>query len=84
VFDKDIHSGVTQVNPFGVSIDSYVIQGGDNIGRDTGDAFEVSQAPGHFQFFEAGPGAAVPEPASVLLVMTGVAGVGAFRRFRRR
>jgi hypothetical protein len=50
IFDKDIHSGVFQTNPFGVSLDNYIMQGGDPFGRDTFDDFEVSQAPGHFQF----------------------------------
>jgi hypothetical protein len=46
LFDKDIHSGVPRTNPFGVTLDNYVLQGGDPFGRDTGDGFEVTQAPG--------------------------------------
>lgn len=45
VFDKDVHSGSVRY-PFGVASDSYVFQGGDPYGRDTGDDFEVTQAPG--------------------------------------
>ena len=45
VFDKDVHSGVVRY-PFGTASDSYVFQGGDPYGRDTGDDFEVTQAPG--------------------------------------
>ena len=46
VFDADVHSGVLRTNPFGVSTDAYVLQGGDPYGRDTGDAYELSQADG--------------------------------------
>lgn len=54
IYDKDIHSGVfrdTHAAPSGlvgapVLSDSYVLQGGDPDGGDTGDAFEVTQAPG--------------------------------------
>jgi von Willebrand factor type D domain len=50
VFDKDIHSGVLRTDPFGVVSDSYVLQGGDPSGRDTGDSYETTQAPGDFHF----------------------------------
>jgi len=50
ILDKDIHSGVFATNPFGVNLDNYILQGGDPFGRDTGDAFEVAQAHGPFQF----------------------------------
>ncbi len=46
VFDADVHSGVLRTNPFGVSTDAYVLQGGDPYGRDTGDDYELSQADG--------------------------------------
>jgi len=55
IFDEDIHSGVPRTNPFGVTLDNYILQGGDPLGRDTGDAYEVTQAPGPFQFAQAGP-----------------------------
>ena len=49
VFDADIHSGVPVPSPAsGLLTDSYVLQGGDPLGFDTGDTFEVAQAPGHF------------------------------------
>jgi hypothetical protein len=67
IFDRDIHSGVFQTNPFNVTLDNYILQGGDPIGRDTGDTFETSQAPGPFQFFERG----VPEPSSFVLLVIG-------------
>jgi hypothetical protein len=74
VFDKDIHSGVPRTNPFGVTLDNYVLQGGDPFGRDTGDGYEVTQADGHFRFFEQ----AIPEPSSYLLIGMGLAGIAAF------
>jgi hypothetical protein len=73
VFDKDIHSGVTR-SADGHNSDSYVLQGGDPFGGDTGDGFEESQAAGHFQFNDPGP--AAPEPASLALL-----GMGAFTMF---
>jgi hypothetical protein len=44
LFDSQIHSGVFRTNPFGVTLDNYILQGGDPFGRDTGDGFEVEQA----------------------------------------
>ncbi len=85
VNDADIHSGVPRTNPFGLTLDSYVLQGGDSMGRDTGDAFETTQANGQFTFFEAGPTSGVPEVSSTLgllaIASTGLFGV---RRFARR
>jgi hypothetical protein len=46
IYDQDIHSGVFRLAN-GTSSDSYVLQGGDPFGGDTGDAFEVTQAVGH-------------------------------------
>lgn len=82
VSDRDIHSGVFRLNPFGESLDNYVLQGGDPFGRDTGDAFEESQAPGRFEFFDPGPDGKVPEPGSLGLVGAGLA--LAILRLRRR
>jgi hypothetical protein len=60
IYDKDIHSGTLRdvhASPsilFGPEVlsDSYVLQGGDPYGGDTGDSFEVTQAPGHATFFD--------------------------------
>jgi hypothetical protein len=46
VYDKDIHSGVFR-SANGTLSDSYVLQGGDPFGGDTGDGFETTQASGH-------------------------------------
>jgi hypothetical protein len=81
VADADIHSGVPRVNPFGLLVDSYVLQGGEPLGRDTGDDFEVTQADGHFRFFEEG--SAVPSPAAVWGGLSLLGGLGVFRRIRR-
>lgn len=80
VTDSQIHSGVFATNPFGVFLDNYVIQGGDPLGRDTGDGFEVAQAFGHFNF-SAG---AVPEPASWAMMLIGVFAIGGAARATRR
>jgi hypothetical protein len=41
--DSQFHSGVPRTNPFGVTLDNYVIQGGDPFGRDTGDILETHE-----------------------------------------
>jgi len=46
IYDKDIHSGVFGLAN-GTLSDSYVLQGGDPFGGDTGDAFEVAQEAGN-------------------------------------
>jgi hypothetical protein len=83
VNDADIHSGAPRTNPFGVTLDSYVLQGGDNLGRDTGDGYEETQASGHFEFFDAGP-SATPEPASMTLFGIGALGMAGYAWRRRK
>jgi hypothetical protein len=83
VNDSAIHSGVPRTNPFGVTLDNYVLQGGDPFGRDAGDSFEVTQANGVFTFFEPA-GGVVPEPSSWLLLTLGVPALWAARRLRKK
>jgi hypothetical protein len=83
VNDADIHSGVPR-SANGTVSDSYVLQGGDPFGGDTGDAFEVSQAPGHFEFFEAATVSGVPEPGAFMLLGTALAMLGAGRKLMRK
>src|ERR1051326_4058209 len=55
IYDKDIHSGVFRdvnqppslLSGAPVLSDSYVLQGGDPFGGDTGDDFEKTKTPGH-------------------------------------
>jgi hypothetical protein len=77
VLDSQIHSGVPRTNPFGVTLDNYVLQGGDPLGRDTGDAFETTQASGHITLTNA-----VPEPSTIVLMLTGGAALAGLRRLR--
>ncbi|MGX4803391.1 PEP-CTERM sorting domain-containing protein [Bradyrhizobium guangdongense] len=80
VNDSNIHSGVFRTNPFGVTLDNYVLQGGDPLGRDTGDGFEESQAQGHVNFSSVG---AVPEPSTWAMMILGFFGLG-FLAYRRK
>lgn len=82
VNDADIHSGGFRTNPYGVTLDSYVLQGGDPLGRDTGDGFETTQKDGHFQFFMA-PTAVAPLPSTLLVGMALFAGLGLVKLSRR-
>ena len=75
--DADIHSGVSRTDRFGLTSDSFVLQGGDPWGFDSGDTFEGSQANGVFVFAQE-----VPEPASVTILAASVAVVAL--RGRRR
>ena len=84
VDDIDVHSGVFRTNPFGVTLDNFVLEGGDSLGRDTGDAFEETQAAGHFRFAERGPDSGAPEPATWAMMLMGFLGAGASLRSARR
>ncbi len=77
VADADIHSGMVRLDPLGLLTDSFVLQGGDPWGFDTGDAFEGSQAQGIFVFQQA-----APEPAGLALFGLPLAALIARRRRR--
>ena len=59
VADADIHSGTPRTDGFGLTSDSFVLQGGDPWGFDPGAAFAGSQANGTYVFAQP-----VPEPKS--------------------
>lgn len=48
IYDHEIHSGTSATSPFGVTLDNYILQGGDPFGRDTFDTFEEAQAHAFF------------------------------------
>jgi hypothetical protein len=79
-FDKDFHSGVFRTNPFGVTLDNYILQGGDPLGRDTGDDYETTQASAVFDI----TGSSIPEPASMLLFGSGLLALGWYVRRQRK
>ena len=85
IFDRDVHSGVFRTpitfpdpGPYLLS-DSYVLQGGDPLGRNPtgGDEFEREQHSGSYTFEQM---AQVPEPGSILLLSAGILGLAAVRR----
>ena len=75
VADSDIHSGLTRTDSYGLTSDSFVLQGGDPWGFDTGDPYELGQADGVYIFAEA-----VPEPSS----LTGLAAALVLSAAQRR
>ncbi len=78
VADRDIHSGVARTDSFGLTSDSYVLQGGDPWGFDTGNTFALSQADGVYAFIGT-----VPEPGSADSLAVGITALGAARYLPR-
>jgi hypothetical protein len=78
VADRDIHSGVPRTDQYGLTSDSFVLQGGDPWGFDTGAAFGLSQADGVFVF------AQVTEPGTLMLFVVAIAGLAVASRLRPR
>nr|WP_294507928.1 PEP-CTERM sorting domain-containing protein [uncultured Rhodopila sp.] len=76
--DRDIHSGVWRTDSYGLTSDSFVLQGGDLWGFDSGNAFAMSQADGVYVFSQA-----APEPGSLGLMAAALAMVAAARRWLR-
>ncbi len=83
VADRDIHSGIVQTDPFGLSSDSFVLQGGDPWGFNNGDAYALSQPFGMYVFSQP-----IPEPGTSPLLlswlMLGACHVMTSRRLVRR
>ncbi len=79
VADRDIHSGVARTDPFGLTSDSFVLQGGDPWGFNNGSDYALGQAYGVYVFSQP-----VPEPGSALLLSTGlmIAAIGSTRHRR--
>lgn len=65
VVDRDIHSGAPRTDPFGLVSDSFVLQGGDPWGFNSGDAFALSQAFGVYSFTQPVPEPPVPALAGL-------------------
>jgi hypothetical protein len=63
VADRDIHSGVPRTDGFGLTTDSFVLQGDDPWGFQNSDAFALGQADGAFTFQQP---VAEPRTASIL------------------
>lgn len=79
VADANIHSGVPRTDQYTLTSDSYVLQGGDPWGFDTGAAFGLSQAQGVYVFSQP-----VPEPNSLPLLATGLPLCAVLRIRRQR
>ena len=79
LFGAGIHSGLLSTHPRGSTSDSFVPQGGDSRGFDSGDAFELHQASGVNVLAEA-----VPEPASMAILAASLAVLQILRSRRRR
>jgi hypothetical protein len=82
VADRDIHSGVWRTDQYTLTSDSFVLQGGDPWGFDTGVEYATSLASGTYVFAQS-----APEPGSLAILTTAVIGTaacaGAGQRSRR-
>ncbi len=75
IADADIHSGVFRTDRYGLTSDSFVLQGGDPWGFDSGGNFGLSQTYGTYTFQQD-----VPEPAPWMLLALPLLGMLAVRR----
>jgi hypothetical protein len=73
--DADIHSGVPRTDGFGLTSDSFVLQGGDPWGFQNSDAFALSQADGVYTFIQS-----VPEPGPAPILAVAVTITAIYRR----
>jgi hypothetical protein len=85
IYDYEVHSGTSRVNPFGVDLDNYILQGGDPFGRDTEDAYEESQAHAFFDVTGSRTAEALPCPtpdagSTALLLGGGLMALASVRR----
>jgi hypothetical protein len=67
VADRDIQSGVDRTDQYGLTSDSFVLQGGDPWGFQNVDSYALSLADGVYTFSET-----VPEPGSFALLAAGL------------
>ena len=65
VADADIHSGVPRTDGFGLTSDSFVLQGGDPWGFDPGADFAIGQTNGVYTLTQP-----VSEPGSLVMLST--------------
>jgi hypothetical protein len=83
IADADIHSGVPRTDPYGLTSDSFVLQGGDPWGFDTGDDFELSQANGVYVFAQTmadvDASQSVPEPNALIVLASSLPFWAAYR-----
>jgi hypothetical protein len=75
VADANIHSGVARTDTFGLTSDSFVLQGGDSWGFQNDDAFALGQADGVYVFTQS-----VTEPGSAPILVAGLTAIAFSRR----
>jgi hypothetical protein len=77
IADADIHSGTARTDSHGLTSDSFVLQGGDPWGFDSGDDFELTQADAVHVFTQSVPTQSVPEPGSAPILAAGMTAAAA-------